>query len=269
MALTEFQKATFRHHIHSSEQIVDPETGDVAEGIALVEDPGTEWEANTEYAAGARIKSLMNDGTNLIQDAVWEAGADMTSGPNIDWGLYAPDLQFTDGDGYWTLIGFVGEIPISMFQKSLETPTYLGLPLQGALAGTVVPGKALIADSSGVLVGMKHRVVLAAASQSLQVSSSGTKYVGVADAVFTLPSLQSSYKGVWFEFECGAVSAGTGLSISPQSADNIRGNGLTAVNNKDLINSGATDRLGDMVRLYTDGDNWIIEAIIGTWDKQA
>lgn len=112
-------------------------------------------------------------------------------------------------------------------------------------------------------------VNLAAASQTLEASQSGQKFVGAVDAVFTLPAASADTKGVWYEFECGALSTGTGLSISPNAADSIRGNGLTAVDDKDLINSGATDRLGDMVRIYCDGSvGWVIEAIIGTWAKE-
>ena len=117
----------------------------------------------------------------------------------------------------------------------------------------------------------RQRVVnLAAATQALTAAQSGQKFVGAVDAVFTLPAAGAGTKGVWYEFECGAVSAGTGLSISPAAADHIRGNGLTSVDDKDLINSGATDRLGDMARIYCDGvDGWVIEAVVGTWAKQA
>lgn len=116
----------------------------------------------------------------------------------------------------------------------------------------------------------RHKVNLAAATQTLTARQSGEKFVGAVDAVFTLPAAAAGTKGVWYEFETGALSAGTGLSISPNASDHIRGNGLTSVDNKDLINTGATDRLGDMVRLYCDGvDGWVIEAVIGTWAKEA
>lgn len=111
-------------------------------------------------------------------------------------------------------------------------------------------------------------VNLAAATQALTALQSGEKFVGVVDAVFTLPAAATS-KGVWYEFQCGALSAGTGLSISPAAADFVGGNGLTAVANKDLINAGATDRLGDYVKVSCDGTNWYIDGIIGTWSKEA
>lgn len=116
----------------------------------------------------------------------------------------------------------------------------------------------------------KRIVNLAAATQTLTADQSGERFVGAVDAVFTLPAASSSTKGVWYEFETGALSSGTGLSISPAAADHIRGNGLTSTDNKDLINTGATDRLGDSVTLYCDGaDGWVITQIIGTWAKEA
>lgn len=119
----------------------------------------------------------------------------------------------------------------------------------------------------------RHEVNLAAATQTLTAAQTGQKFVGAVDAVFTLPSAALTPRGTWYEFECGAVSGGTGLSVSPNAADAIGGNGLTVVLDKDLINSGASDRLGDMVRIYCTGvagaTAWRIEAVIGTWAKEA
>ncbi len=64
------------------------------------------------------------------------------------------------------------------------------------------------------------------------------------------------------------VASGMG-SPDGLAYDYIRGNGLTSVD-KDLICTGATDRLGDSVRIYCDGvDGWVIESIIGAWSKEA
>lgn len=140
----------------------------------------------------------------------------------------------------------------------------------------IAVGTALAAaiDSDGILSGNRRKVNLAAATQTLTAAQSGQKFVGAVDAVFTLPSAAGSgMAGVWYEFECGSLSSGTGLSISPNAADAIGGDGLTVVLDKDLINSGATDRLGDSVRIYCTGvagaTAWRIETIIGTWAKEA
>lgn len=121
--------------------------------------------------------------------------------------------------------------------------------------------------------GSSKIVNLAAPTQTLTAAQSGQCFVGAVDAVFTLPASSAATKGVVYEFETGALSSGTGLSISPDAADAIAGNGLTATLDKDLINTGATDRLGDSVRIYCTGvagaTAWWIESIIGTWAKQA
>ncbi len=142
--------------------------------------------------------------------------------------------------------------------------------IDGVTAGAMTASKALVAGANGEISGIRRKVNLAAATQTLTAAQSGEKFVGAVDAVFTLPAAAAGTKGVWYEFECGALSSGVGLSLDPAAADHIRGNGLTSVDNKDLINSGATDRLGDMVRVYCDGvDGWVIEEIIGTWAKEA
>jgi hypothetical protein len=140
----------------------------------------------------------------------------------------------------------------------------------GVTAGAAAASKAVVLDANKQVSGIRKVINLAAPTQALTAAQSGERFVGVVDGVFTLPAAAAATKGVVYEFETGALSAGTGLSISPAAADHIRGNGLTAVDDKDLINTGATDRLGDSVRLYCDGvDGWVIEAVVGTWAKEA
>lgn len=118
----------------------------------------------------------------------------------------------------------------------------------------------------------RQQINLAAGSQTLRPDQSGQRFVGAVDAVFTLPAASANTKGVWYDFETGVASSGTGLSISPAAADAVAGNGLTATVNKDLINTGATDRIHDSVRLYCTGTTgataWVITSIIGTWAKE-
>jgi len=136
-------------------------------------------------------------------------------------------------------------------------------------AGAAGASAAVILDANKQVSGIRKKVNLAAATAALTAAQSGERFVGAVDAVFTLPAAAAATKGVWYEFETGALSVGTGLSISPAAADHIRGNGLTSVDDKDLINTGSGDRLGDSVRIYCDGvDGWVIDAVIGTWAKQ-
>jgi hypothetical protein len=108
------------------------------------------------------------------------------------------------------------------------------------------------------------------ADYTVKASDSGmTFFIDAADLVLTLPATR---KGLWFRFvlRAAGLSVGTGLQLSPAAADNIYGNGLTAVDNKDLILAGAGDRAGDSVVLEGDGAaGYAITNVIGTWSKQA
>lgn len=112
----------------------------------------------------------------------------------------------------------------------------------------------------------KRRVRVVTASVTLTAADSGTVFIAdAADLVFTLPSTAA---GLQFTVVCAAVSAGTGLSISPAAADNIN----EGAANKDLINTGETDVLGDSVTVIGTGTAakaWFTTAKIGTWAAEA
>jgi len=105
------------------------------------------------------------------------------------------------------------------------------------------------------------------ANYTVTANDAGSTFVaGAADLVFTLPAPSA---GLRYRFICGTLSATTGLSVSPGAADKIIGNGFTAVDDKDAINTAATDRLGDMLEVESDGSDWYITGVIGTWARQA
>lgn len=112
-------------------------------------------------------------------------------------------------------------------------------------------------------------------STTLTAADSGGLFVvtGV-DAVVTLPSVASVTAGggtieYTFVLAAAGLSAGTGLSISPNAADKIMGNGFTSLDDKDAILSGASDREGDLLTIRSDGvDGWRIVEVIGTWARE-
>ena len=163
------------------------------------------------------------------------------------------------------------KVAFGSFTLALTTATVTELNrLHGVTPGAASASKYLVVDANAQISGLRRTVNLSAATQTLDATQSGQRFVGAVDAIFTLPAATAGTKGVWYEFECGVPSSGVGVSISPAAGDSIRGNGLTAVVNKDLINSGATDRVGDAVRIYCDGVvGWVIAGIIGTWAKEA
>jgi len=118
-----------------------------------------------------------------------------------------------------------------------------------------------------VLGGQPH-AVFAVASKTLTVHEANQTVIAAAvDLVITLPATQA---GLEFHFIVDTVSAVTGLSIDPAAADKIMGHAITEAVDKDLINTAATDVVGDSVSLVGDGiDGWYITRITGTWAREA
>lgn len=72
------------------------------------------------------------------------------------------------------------------------------------------------------------------------------------------------------------VGSGTGsdfsclVTIAPNGSDKIQGNAITAADNKALLNTKATARVGDFVELVGDGvDGYNISRLKGTWVRAA
>lgn len=90
------------------------------------------------------------------------------------------------------------------------------------------------------------------------------------DLVMTLPDVTVVGAGFRIGFVVKTISAVTGLQISPAATDKIMGNGFASADDKDAINTAATDREGDSITLVSDGvDGWYIVGVTGTWARQA
>jgi hypothetical protein len=131
-----------------------------------------------------------------------------------------------------------------------------------------------IVDSVGHVIGAGPVSLNdAAATQAVTAAMSGQAFRCAVDAVMTLPAMAAALKGIRYTFQCGAVSAGTGLSISPAAADAIQLAAGTKVINKDLINTGASDVLNDYVTIEGTGipgvEAWKVIDIFGIWAKEA
>tara|TARA_Y100001937_G_C6941760_1_gene250696 strand:+ start:167 stop:601 length:435 start_codon:yes stop_codon:yes gene_type:complete len=65
---------------------------------------------------------------------------------------------------------------------------------------------------------------------------------------------------------------GTALTVSPNSSDKflINAAGSAGTNDKDIVNTGATARRGDSVKLtYGSADGWTILELNGTWADES
>lgn len=116
-------------------------------------------------------------------------------------------------------------------------------------------------------------------AKTLTVADTGyVQNVIYASGVVTLPSTAA---GLYFTVRNGGVPQvstlagsgddGNGISISPAALDLIEGGvSGTATDNKDLINTAATARVGDEVSLMGgDADGWNVTQIKGVWAREA
>lgn len=87
------------------------------------------------------------------------------------------------------------------------------------------------------------------------------------DVTITLPATAA---GIVYNFVNAVAPGAILISIDPAAADYITGCGLTAVDNKDLLNTKATAKPGDMAIIHADGTvGWFIAKLVGTWAKEA
>lgn len=138
----------------------------------------------------------------------------------------------------------------------------IGLVQRGGGAGDLELGESGEADNNAVL--------LQAATLTKAVADSGVDtLISFDGAVVTLPAVAP---GLTYDFvNDGTVLGNVGFSISPAAADKIDGGGLGAsVANKDVINTKATAKPGDRLRVTGGAANtWVISKISGVFAREA
>lgn len=112
-------------------------------------------------------------------------------------------------------------------------------------------------------------VVIATDAVILTAADAG-KIVVMNAAASKVVSLPATQAGLTFTLvHQVATSSGVGHSLSPVAADLIRGNGITPADNKDIICTQATSRIGDAITVVGDGvDGWYIASLTGTWARE-
>ena len=116
--------------------------------------------------------------------------------------------------------------------------------------------------------GVTREVTTSATSVTLDADDSGKVIIITGDdQTVTLPATES---GLEYIIMVGGTSTSVGLSVAPNAADQIIGNGFTAADDKDAINTQATERVGDTIHLIGDGSaGWYIVNVHGTWAREA
>lgn len=85
--------------------------------------------------------------------------------------------------------------------------------------------------------------------------------------VFTLPAVATVGIGFLVTVVTKVLpTSGAGTTITPAAADKFQGNGFNAkTDGQTLVNSAASDAIGDLVQLQSDADGWFVIGKVGTW----
>jgi hypothetical protein len=100
--------------------------------------------------------------------------------------------------------------------------------------------------------------------KTLDIEDNGKLFVVTVDAkIITMPAVATPVNCVIMN---GGAFGAVAVNISPDAADKIQGPDLPGTNDKDLINTKATARRGDFVKLVTgDANGPIVSELRGTW----
>lgn len=161
--------------------------------------------------------------------------------------IAAGDVVYSAADGKVTDAGGAERIGVA-----LDAATGDGAVIEVLRAPNLGGGIKLLTEATYTVTEADHGKTLVAT---------------IADTVVTLPPTLAGFE---VEVLAAVASTTTGLSLSPDAADQIIGNGFTAADDKDAINTAATDVVGDLLRVKGNGTTgWYITNVIGTWAREA
>lgn len=127
------------------------------------------------------------------------------------------------------------------------------------LNGPVLFGSTLLSDVQATET--------VAVDKTLDEGDSGVFQIVTVDAkTVTLPA---TALGLTYTIINGGADGAVLVTVSPNAADKIHGGGFTASDNKDALNTKATAKKGDMIRLLGDGAaGWFIQELRGIWARE-
>lgn len=156
-----------------------------------------------------------------------------------------------------------------------DDDTFVFNPVGGTFIGLVTR----FVSSGVVIVGFGPQYVDPYAAWSVKETLTGTKTFDAQDCgkaffctdaadadALTLPAIADGLDDILI-VAIGAYGS-TALVISPAAADNIRAADLTAVDDKDLLLTKATQRRGDSARIYLGDADGYSASIKGIWTKE-
>lgn len=117
---------------------------------------------------------------------------------------------------------------------------------------------------NGEVVEGTRKTETKSANYTMDAEDTGKRIYIDTDA-FTI-TLPATVVGLVYEFVNAGADGAVAITLSPNASDKIMGPDIAGVDNKDLINTKATARKGDRVKLFGDGVNgWFVMEMVGTW----
>lgn len=231
---------------------------------------------------------VVNADTLTIRNATDTADVNATATGTISLTVTLPPQLFNPSGGYQA--NYVGparsrkgiNAPVAAYSVYGEDYSRLEITTKGDLnwgGGAAASDINLTRPSAGVLwlstvlfqIG-EFQLRTGSFTVSANSDPNRTFLETAVDRIATLPAVTAAMAGYHLRFlvAASALSAGTGFQILPNAADKIMGNGITSLDGKKLINTGATDAEGDYVELVCDGaDGWYVTAMRGAWAREA
>jgi hypothetical protein len=153
-----------------------------------------------------------------------------------------------------------------------DDDTFTLVPTGGVFIGRIV--RFVSAGVAMVAFDVKNMVdpyagltfVTITTNTTLDATYSGKALWIATDALtMTLPAVEGIAS---MTFINGGAFGAVALTIAPNAADMVEGPGITAADNKGVINTKATARRGDLVELgYGDANGWSITRMRGIWAR--
>lgn len=149
-------------------------------------------------------------------------------------------------------------------------------PVSGAFVGFVhrfvSSGYAIVTFDAPAFrdpYGARETRVTKSANYTITAADAGSLiWVDTDGVVLTMPAIATGVDGVMIVN--GGSYGAVGLSVDPNASDLIIGPGITAADNKDIINTKATANRGDRVVIGgNDADGYAITEMVGTWAREA
>jgi len=152
--------------------------------------------------------------------------------------------------------------------------------LHSVTAGTAAASKAVVLDASKDVTGL-HKIGFTQEAEHASVNRTTKSVNTTLDASYSgqivdvdtdavVITLPATVVGMCFEIRNAAADGAALISLAPNAADKIQGCGLTAADNKASLNTKATAKKGDSLKVIGDGvDGWFIVHMRGTWARAA